>query len=64
MARMTKEEKQREKDYEAAFKKHGNCVQFNIMDLNPMHKEVLAAVQSGKTMDEAMTAAVAKYRQN
>jgi hypothetical protein len=34
------------------------------MDLNPMHKFALAAVQLGKTMDEAMIDAREKFRKN
>ncbi len=60
MARMTKEQKRIEAEYSRLFKLHGQNVQFNIMDLGKMHAEVVA---NGLTED-AMKAAVAKYRQN
>lgn len=64
MARMTKEEKRLEKEYEAAFTRHCVNVQFDILDLNPMHKFVLELVKTGKTLDEAMVEARQKYRKD
>ncbi len=64
MARMTKEEKALEKAHHAAFKQHCSGVQFDIMDLNPMHKEWTALVKTGKTPDDAMIEVRQKYRKN
>lgn len=64
MARMTKEEKRLENEYDAAFGRNCLNVQFDIMDLNPMRKFVLAAVTLGKTMDAAMLDAREKFRKN
>ena len=64
MARMTKEEKRIEQEWERAFKVHGSCVQFNIMDLGKMHGEVTAAGKAGQNVEEATKAAIAKFRQN
>lgn len=62
---MTKRESNKlDRRYDAAFKAHGNCVQFNIMDLGKMRNEVRTAVIAGADLDEAMKAAVAKYRKN
>ena len=64
MARMTKEEKRIEAEWKAAFKVHGNCVEFNVMDLGKLHGEVTAAGKAGQNVEEATKAAIAKYRQN
>ncbi len=65
MARKSKAEKQLDDAVDAAFKLYGNCVQFNMMDLSEMMREVKAAVTfTDATVDTAMIAAVAKYRQN
>jgi hypothetical protein len=64
MARMTKEEKRIEQEFTAAFKVHGSCVQFNIMDLGKMHVEVTTAGRAGQNIEEATKAAIAKFRQN
>lgn len=61
---MTKREKNRlDRLVDQAFCIHGNRVQFNIMDLGKIHAETLAAVVGGGDVNEAMIAAVAKYRQ-
>ena len=60
---------------DASFKRLGNNVQFNIMDLNPMFNEVRAAVHTAignadisyakpEVFDAAMSAAIAKFRKN
>ncbi len=49
---------------DAAFKRHGNCVQFNMMDLGKISRETRDAVIAGRDIDEAMQTAVAKYRKN
>jgi hypothetical protein len=64
MARMTKAEKALETAFTAAFKVHGNCVEFNVFDLGKIHNESLDAARNGGSMEEAVKAAVAKYRQN
>lgn len=64
MARMTKAAKVIEDQVEAAFKRHANCVQINIMDLSNVMNAGRKAIMAGQSLDEAMMAAVAKYRQN
>jgi hypothetical protein len=44
------------------FKLHGNNVQFNIHDLGKISRCVELANDAGLDLDEAMRAAVAKYR--
>lgn len=60
MARQTKEQKRQQAEFDRLFKLHGQNVQFSIMDLGKMHAEVVA----NGLNDDAMTAAVAKYRKN
>jgi hypothetical protein len=43
------------------FKQHSNGVQFNIMDLGKLHKDVEAANDAGENLEAAMVAAVRKY---
>jgi hypothetical protein len=62
--RMTKAQKAAEKAYDDAFRKLGQNIQFDIMDLGKMHKEANAAVATGKTMEQAVAEAIAKYRKN
>lgn len=64
MARKSKAEKQFDNAYDQAFKRLANGVQFDIMDLGKMRDETLAAFTSGKTLDDALKEAIAKYRQN
>jgi len=47
-----------------AFYKHGDSVQFDIMDLGKLSNDVKKAYEAGEDMDEAMKKAVAKYRKN
>lgn len=62
---MTKAAKRKlDKAYDAAFRVHGNCVQFNIMDLGKMRNEAVARVVDGANMDEAVQVVVQKYRKN
>lgn len=62
--RMSKAQKALEKAFEDAFRVQGNCIQFNIMDLGKLKNETMAGVAAGKTMEESLAAAIAKYRQN
>ncbi len=48
----------------AAYDRQGNNVQIDIMDISNIYKDCKADFAAGKTMDEAMTAAIAKYRKN
>ena len=64
MARQTKEAKRIDNAVDAAFKTHGNNIQFNIMDLGKIHDAGVAAGQAGGDIDAAVIAAIAKYRQN
>ena len=62
--RMTKEEKVLEAAYYDAFRRLGSNVQFDMFDLGKIHSESVAAAASGTAMDDAVKAAVAKYRKN
>jgi len=53
-----------EKTYDKLFKEMGSNIQFNIMDLGKMHKEVVTAMHAGEDPAEAMAAAIKKYRHN
>lgn len=64
MARLTKEEKRIEKEVEAAFKLHGNCIQFNIFDLGKISKAGREAGKVGGNIEDAVKAAIQVYRQN
>lgn len=62
---MTKRESNKlDRAVDTAFKTHGNCVQFSIMDLGKISKETRNAVIKGGDINEAMKTAVAKYRKN
>ena len=47
-----------------AFRIHGNCIQFNIMDLGKIFKAGENAGIAGQNIDEAVKAAIQQYRQN
>ena len=64
MARMSKAEKALEQEFTATYSRLGDGVQVNIMDLSKIHNEAMEAVKNGASMDEAVTAAIKKYRQN
>ena len=64
MARMSKADRAIEDRVNAAFSKHANCVQFNIMDLGKVTDAGRDALRAGNDLDAAMIAAVAQYRQN
>lgn len=58
---MTKQEKQKQKAVEAAFKKHANCVQIPIMNLGKI-MEAGRNAESLEAVDLAVKEAVEKYR--
>lgn len=60
MARMTKEQKRIEAEFDRCFKLHGQNVQFDIMDLGKLHAEATA----NPNIEEGTKAAIAKYRKN
>lgn len=63
--RMSKVQKAAEQAFEDAFRVQGNCVQFSVMDLGKMKNETMAGVVvAGKTMEESLAEAIAKYRKN
>lgn len=64
MARMTKAAKLIETQVEAAFTKYGERVQFDMMDLGKIMNAGRDAIRAGESVDEAMIAAVARYRKN
>ncbi len=62
---MTKREsKKLDRAVDTAFKVHGNCVQFSIMDLGKISRETREAVIAGGNINDAMEAAVTRYRKN
>lgn len=63
MARQTKQEKQTQAAIEAAFSKHGNCRQFNIMDLGKITGAGKAAAGAGQDIEAAVKAACDQYEQ-
>jgi hypothetical protein len=64
MARKTKEEKRIESESEAAFKKHGSGIEFDIFDLSKISKAGEDAGKAGEDIEAAVIAAIEKYRQN
>ena len=64
MARQTKEEKRIDAAADAAFYKHGNQIQFNIMDLGKIHDAGVVAGRAGGDIEAAVVAAITKYRAN
>lgn len=64
MARMTKAAKAIENAVAAAYYKHFNCVQVDVMDLGKIMNVGRDALKSGSNLDDAMIAAVAQYRQD
>lgn len=62
MARKTKEDKRIEKAVDDAFKKHGNGIQFNMMDLGKISAAGTKAGQEGKDIEAAVKEAIEQYR--
>ena len=62
-AKKTKAQKALDKLYDDAFERLGSRIQFNMFDLSKIRDESILAFQSGKSMNEAVTAVIAKYRQ-
>jgi hypothetical protein len=53
-----------DKEIESAWYRLAFGVQVNIMNIGAIFKESREAVNNGKTVDEAVTAAREKYREN
>ena len=64
MARQTKESKRIDAAVADAFRRLGNNIQFNIMDLGKIHDAGVAAGVAGQDIDAAVAGAIAKYQQN
>jgi hypothetical protein len=64
MGRRSKEQIRIDREYEENYKKHANGVQFDMFDLGKIEQESKAAHIAGATMEDAVKAAVAKYRKN
>ncbi len=54
--------KQLDKLIEQSYYRHGSGVQINIMDISNIYKNVTSAYNAGRSVDEAMVEAIAKYR--
>jgi hypothetical protein len=59
-----REDKQLRKDIEQEYYKQGNGVEINIMSIGKIYADVTAAVNGGKSLQDAMAEAIAKYRLN
>lgn len=59
--RKSKVEKALEQAFHDAFRRNCAGMQFNIMDLSKLELDTLALHAGGKTMDEAVQEAAAKY---
>jgi len=64
MARKTKVEKLIDDQVNEAYKNHGYGIRINIMDLSKIMDAGREAAKVGNSVDDAMIAAFAKYRQN
>ncbi len=64
MKTATKSEKALSKQVDDAFRRLGNRVQFDMMDLGKIDRETKASVAQGMSVDDAMQQAVTKYRKN
>ncbi len=64
MARQTNVDKELDRQVEAAYSRHFDCVQVNMMDLTKIMMIGRNALREGRDLDEAMSAAVAQYRKN
>ena len=53
-----------EQQYSAAFKEHGNGVQIGVFDLGNIHDAAKVAHQNGDSINDAVVAAIQKYRKN
>lgn len=60
----TKSEKQLDKDIERAWYRLASGVQVNIMNIGKVFADARAAMLTGATLDDAVTAAREKYREN
>lgn len=49
---------------EKSYYTHGEGVQIGIWNINPLFRECRAAVEAGSTVDDAVKAAIVKYREN
>ena len=65
---MTKVDRKKIKEMESAvetsFNQHGKNIQFSIMDLPAIHKAGIDAARAGESIDDAIKAAIEKYRKN
>ena len=61
MKRKTKAVKQRDRDVEAAFKKHGSNRQFDMFDLSKIFDSGNDADEAGESIEDAVKAACDKY---
>lgn len=62
MARRTKEAIRIERESEAAFKKHGSGIEFDIFDLGKISKAGEDAGKAGEDIEAAVIEAIEKYR--
>ena len=64
MVRTTKESKKIDAAVSAAYHRHGNGIQVNMMDLSKIMHAGRTAVIDGGDLDAAIIAALKIYRQN
>ena len=60
----TKAQRKLQDELDAAFKQHGSNIQFNMLDIGKMFNFAKEEMLGGKSAEEAMEEAIAKYRQN
>ncbi len=64
MAKLTKAERQLEKEVSNLFRKHGSGIQFDIMDLGKIADAGKLAHNNNQNVEEAIIQAIKQYRKN
>lgn len=62
--RKSKAQKTAEKAFLDAFRVQGNGIEFSVMDLGNLQSDTFAGIALGKTMEQSLAEAIAKYRKN
>ena len=64
MARQTKQQRAAEMAVHDAFKRFGNGIEFDIFDISNITGAGIEAFNAGGNVDEAIKAAIEKYRKS
>ena len=62
--RKTKAQKQLDKDIETFYYRHGQNVEISVLDIPKVYRDGHAAAAAGSSVEDAVIAAIARYRRN